>query len=48
MAENKTIIDEARDEIKDPELRYQDEVPVFAERKRWLFSVCLGHLRNIF
>ena len=37
MAENKTIIDEARDEIKDPELRYQDEVPVFAERKRWLF-----------
>ena len=37
MAENKTIIEEARDEIKDPELRYQDEVPVFAERKRWLF-----------
>ena len=37
MAENKTVIDEARDEIKEPELRYQDEVPVFTERKRWLF-----------
>ena len=37
MAENKTVIDEARDEIREPELRYQDEVPVFTERKRWLF-----------
>ncbi|MCR5830921.1 MAG: PH domain-containing protein [Lachnospiraceae bacterium] len=37
MAENKTVIDEAREEIKEPELRYQDEVPVFTERKRWLF-----------
>ena len=37
MDENKTVIDEARDEIKEPELRYQDEVPVFTERKRWLF-----------
>lgn len=38
MAEDKSIIDEVRDEkVKDPELRYQDEVPVFAERKRWLF-----------
>ena len=37
MAEEKNIIDETRDkEAGDPELRYQDEVPVFTERKRWL------------
>ena len=37
MAEEKNIIDETRDkEITEPELRYQDEVPVFTERKRWL------------
>ena len=38
MAEEKNIIDETRDkEVLEPELRYQDEVPVFAERKRGLF-----------
>lgn len=38
MAEEKNIIDETREkEVTDPELRYQDEVPVFTERKRWLF-----------
>lgn len=37
MAEEKNIIDETRDrEASDPEMRYQDEVPVFTERKRWL------------
>ncbi len=37
MAEEKNIIDETRDrEAADPEMRYQDEVPVFTERKRWL------------
>ena len=35
MAEEKNIIEEARD-AADPELRYQDETPVFTERKRWL------------
>ncbi len=35
MAEEKNQIDEARDHI-DPEIRYQDEAPVFTERKRWL------------
>ena len=38
MAEEKNIIDETRDkEITEPELKYRDEVPVFKERKRWLF-----------
>ena len=42
MAEEKNVIEEVRDakEVKEavePELRYQDEVPVFAERKRLLF-----------
>ena len=32
----KTIIDEVADSPA-PEIRYQDEVPVFSERKRWLF-----------
>ena len=32
----KTIIDEVADSAS-PEMRYQDEVPVFSERKRWLF-----------
>ena len=37
MAEEKNIIDETRDkEANEPELRYQDEVPVFCERKRLL------------
>ncbi len=37
MAEEKNIIEETREkEAADPELRYQDEVPVFTERKRWL------------
>ncbi|MCR5591264.1 MAG: PH domain-containing protein [Lachnospiraceae bacterium] len=37
MAEEKNIIDEKREkEAADPELRYQDEQPVFTERKRWL------------
>ncbi len=37
MAEEKNLIDEARDkDVSEPELRYQDEVPVFTERKRWL------------
>ncbi|MBO4904418.1 MAG: PH domain-containing protein [Lachnospiraceae bacterium] len=36
MAEEKNIIEEAR-EVLDPEIRYQDETPVFTERKRWLF-----------
>ena len=38
MAEEKNIIDEVRDskDQTDAELRYQDEVPVFTERKRWL------------
>ena len=38
MAEEKNIIDEVRDSKDqiEPELRYQDEVPVFTERKRWL------------
>ncbi len=35
MAEEKNIIDEAAD-TREPELKYQDEVPVFTERKRWL------------
>ncbi|MBR2529588.1 MAG: PH domain-containing protein [Lachnospiraceae bacterium] len=38
MAEDKNIIDETRDkEAVEPEIRYQDEVPVFTERKRLLF-----------
>ena len=36
MAEEKNIIEENRNSL-DPEIRYQDEVPVFSERKRWLF-----------
>ncbi len=37
MADEKNIIDETRDkEVMEPELRYQDEKPVFTERKRWL------------
>lgn len=36
MAEEKNLIDEAAD-TREPELKYQDEVPVFTERKRWLF-----------
>ncbi len=36
MAEEKNIIEENRSSL-DPEIRYQDEVPVFSERKRWLF-----------
>ena len=37
MAEEKNIIEETREkEESAPELRYQDEVPVFTERKRWL------------
>lgn len=33
MAEQKNIIDEVRDQAE-PELKYQDAVPVFTERKR--------------
>ena len=36
MAEENNIIEESRNSI-DPEVKYQDEVPVFTERKRWLF-----------
>ena len=38
MAEEKNIIEEVRDhkDSTEPELKYQDEVPVFTERKRWL------------
>ncbi len=38
MAEEKNIIDENREakDPKDPEIMYQDEPPVFTERKRWL------------
>ena len=36
MSEEKNIIEENRSSL-DPEIRYQDEVPVFSERKRWLF-----------
>ncbi len=36
MADEKTIIDEVADR-NEPELKYQDEVPAFTERKRWLF-----------
>ena len=38
MAEEKNLIDEVREskDQADPELRYQDAVPVFTERKRWL------------
>ena len=43
MAEDKTIIEEIREEKDEkeqedrtPELKYQDAVPVFTERKRWL------------
>ena len=36
MAEEKNMIEENRSSL-DPEIRYQDEVPVFSERKRWLF-----------
>ncbi len=37
MAEEKNIIDEKREkEVANPEIRYQDEPPVFTERKRWL------------
>ncbi len=35
MAEEKTVIDEAVD-LRDPDIKYQDAVPVFCERKRWL------------
>ena len=36
--EEKNVIEEVRDakDNVDPELRYQDEAPVFTERKRWL------------
>ena len=39
MADNKNMIDEARDakDSNEPEIKYQDEAPVFTERKRWLF-----------
>ena len=39
MADEKNVIEEVRDakETAEPELRYQDEVPVFTERKRLLF-----------
>ena len=39
MAEEKNLVEEVRDskETVEPELRYQDEVPVFTERKRLLF-----------
>ena len=38
MAEDKNIIDETRDSkpADSPEIRYQDDVPVFTERKRWM------------
>ena len=37
MAEEKNIIEETREkEVGDPDLKYQDEAPVFVERKRWL------------
>ncbi len=36
MAEEKNMIEEST-QAQDPELKYQDEVPVFTERKRWLF-----------
>ncbi len=37
MAEEKNVIEEVRDgKTQDVELKYQDEVPVFVERKRWL------------
>ncbi len=36
MAEEKNIIEETA-ESQEPELKYHDEVPVFTERKRWLF-----------
>ncbi len=36
MADEKTIIDEVADR-NEPERKYHDEVPVFTERKRWLF-----------
>ena len=37
MAEEKNIIEEKREkEVNDPDVGYQDEVPVFTERKRWL------------
>ncbi len=35
MAEEKNIIEEKAD-TQEPELKYQDETPVFTERKRWL------------
>ena len=37
--EKKNVVEEVRDEKApvEPELRYQDEVPVFTERKRLLF-----------
>ncbi len=39
MAEEKNIIDEVRDQKdqSEAEIKYQDAVPVFTERKRWLF-----------
>ncbi len=37
MAEEKNTIEEAREGMEAPELRYQDEIPVFTERKRILF-----------
>ena len=38
MAEEKNIIDETRDQkdMTEAELKYQDALPVFTERKRWL------------
>ena len=37
MAEEKNVIEEVRDgKVQDAELKYQDEVPVFTERKRLL------------
>ena len=37
MTEEKNTIEEAREGMEAPELRYQDEIPVFTERKRILF-----------
>ena len=36
MAEEKDMIEETAG-TQEPELKYQDEVPIFSERKRWLF-----------
>ena len=39
MAEEKNVVEEVRDAktAAEPEIRYQDEAPVFTERKRLLF-----------